>query len=101
MFIVPMSGITPINNVETVGNKSVDNKGEVQPFKEIFSKLIENVEETHAVSAKDAIDVALGDVDDLHTIIINTQKATVALELLVTVKNQALSAYNDIIKMQI
>lgn len=101
MFIVPMSGITPINNVETAGNKSVDNKGEVQPFKEIFSKLIENVEETHAVSAQDAIDVALGDVDDLHTITINTQKAAVALELLVTVKNQALSAYNDIIRMQI
>lgn len=101
MFIVPMTGIAPINNVETTGNKSVENKGEVQPFKEIFSKLIENVEETQAVSAKDAIDVALGDVDDLHSITINTQKATVALELLVTVKNQALSAYNDIIRMQI
>ena len=61
MFIVPMTGIAPINNVETIGNKSVENKSEVQPFKEIFSKLIENVEETHAVSAGDAIDVALGD----------------------------------------
>ena len=41
----------------------------------------------------------LGDVDDLAQIQVNLEKAATAVDLLVTVKNKAVDAYNEIICM--
>ena len=43
----------------------------------------------------------LGDTDNLEEIQANIAKAEIATELLVTVKNAAVDAYNEIIKMSV
>lgn len=70
-------------------------------FFDIFKGLVENVVETNEQVDRDAIDLLLGEVDDLATVQNNIEKAAVAVEVLVTVKNEVLSAYNSIINMQI
>ena len=44
---------------------------------------------------------ALGKVDDIHKPIIAMEKASIALELLVQVRNKAVEAYQEIMRMQI
>ena len=43
----------------------------------------------------------LGDVDDLAQIQVNLEKAATAVDLLVTVKNKAVDAYNEIMRMTV
>ena len=70
-------------------------------FLDIFKGLVNNVVETNEQVDRDAIDLLLGNVDDLATVQANVEKANVAVDVLVTVKNEVLSAYNSIINMQI
>ncbi len=70
-------------------------------FLDIFKGLVNNVVETNEQVDRDAIDLMLGNIDDLAQVQSNIEKAAVAVDLLVTVKNEALSAYNTIINMQV
>lgn len=70
-------------------------------FLDIFRGMVNNVIETNEQVDRDAIDLMLGNIDDLAQVEANIQKASVAVDLLVTVKNEVLSAYNSIINMQV
>lgn len=70
-------------------------------FLDIFKGLVDNVVETNEQVDRDAIDLMLGNIDDLAQVQTNIEKANVAVDLLVTVKNEAISAYNTIINMQV
>ena len=70
-------------------------------FIDVFRGLVDNVVETNEQVDRDAIDLMLGNIDDLAQVQANIEKASVAVDLLVTVKNEALSAYNTIINMQV
>ena len=48
-----------------------------------------------------AMKVASGDVADLHNAMIAMQKATLALNLTVEVRNKVLDAYQEIMRMQV
>lgn len=70
-------------------------------FFDVFESLVKNVKETDAQVQKDSVDLMLGDVDDLAQIQVNLEKAATAVDLLVTVKNKAVDAYNEIMRMTV
>lgn len=70
-------------------------------FLDIFRGLVTNVVETNEQVDRDAIDLMLGNIDNIAEMQANIEKANTAVDLLVTVKNEVLSAYNTIINMQI
>lgn len=70
-------------------------------FLDIFKGMVTNVIETNERVDQDAIDLMLGNIDDLATVQANITKANMAVDLLVTVKNEVISSYNNIINMQI
>ena len=96
MFIVPLtSNITPM---EAAGQKKQtgDSTEGDATFLDIFESLVNNVKETDVQVQQDSIDLMLGDVDDLAQIQVN-----LAVDLLVTVKNKAVDAYNEIMRMTV
>jgi len=70
-------------------------------FLDIFKGMVNNVIETNEQVDRDALDLLLGNIDDLATVQNHLTKAEIAVDLLVSVKNEAISAYNSIINMQI
>ena len=70
-------------------------------FLDIFKGMVQNVIETNKQVDQDAIDLMLGNIDDLATVQANITKANIAVDLLVSVKNEIISSYNSIINMQI
>ena len=94
-----MSGIAPLDiisqNKIDVSKVSDDSAS----FTDVFKQALENAQDTQKVSQEDSAKIALGQVDDLHTVAINTQKAKMAVEVLVTMKNTALDAYNEVMRM--
>lgn len=101
MFIVPLtSNITPMETVSQKKQTEETGEGDATFF-DIFESLVNNVKETDAQVQQDSIDLMLGDVDDLAQIQVNLEKAATAVDLLVTVKNKAVDAYNEIMRMTV
>ena len=101
MFIVPLTNsITPMETVNQKKQTEETNEGDATFF-DIFESLVNNVKETDAQVQQDSIDLMLGDVDDLAQIQVNLEKAATAVDLLVTVKNKAVDAYNEIMRMTV
>ena len=81
--------------------------GETIPEPEVrsFSQyLVDALKETNALQKKsDAMNAALaaGEVDDISQVVIAGQKAEIALQLTMQVRNKALSAYQELMRMQV
>ncbi len=96
--------------ISSIGIKSIlqDIKPESGPsqtagssFANIFENAIKNVKDTEDIARHDELLVATGEVDDLHTVMINATKAELALSMLVQVRNKALDAYNEVMNMTV
>lgn len=104
MFIVPLTGLSGIAPSETAAKApeaAPADGGVTIPFADVFKSVLDNAVETTAQAQQDSIDVMLGNIDDLHTVTINAQKAEVAVELLSTIRSRALEAYSEIMRMNI
>jgi flagellar hook-basal body complex protein FliE len=97
LFIVP---ITPLNLTTEI--KPITNLNETQAtgFQAIFKDMIEETQAAQEIAKQDSYDVAMGNTDDLHNVMINAEKAAIALEMTVQVTSKAISAYNEIMRMQ-
>lgn len=102
MFIVPMDSSINLNSVKPLAenqDKNIVASEEPQGgFKEIFQDLINNVEETEAVTKMDAYNLSIGNMDDLHTMMINASKADMALQTMVQIRNKVLDAYTEVMR---
>lgn len=107
MFIVPINRMLPIqtNKIETNKNDNSDNTTNSginnSFFSDIFKTAVQNAVETQKVVDEDAIKLAQGEIDNLSDMMINNEKAAMALEFTVQLTNKAMNAYNEIMRMQI
>lgn len=99
MFIVPISPMPLIGAPAEKMTQNPDGSG--IPFADILSSAMQNARETQAVSQQDAYNLAMGEMDDLHTMMINSSKAATAMEFTVELTGRAVNAYNEILRMQV
>lgn len=110
-YYIPMQSSETINRLDRMArmNRMVDmDTGRIDGFDvqeasflDIFKGLVNNVVETNEQVDRDALDLLLGNMDDIATMQNHITQAEIAVDLLVSVKNEVLSAYNTIINMQI
>lgn len=95
-----------LNSVKYGGNgdsKSINNAG-TESFETIFNSAMNLISETDELAAKAeeaAIDFTLGNTESTHELTIAQQKAHLSLQYTVAVKNGLLSAYKEIMNMQV
>lgn len=107
--IVDLGNFTALEKMEPMKDMIGMNANEVNlavnvekaSFLDIFKGMVYNVIETNEQVDRDAIDLMLGNIDNLAEVQANITKANIAVEMLTTVKNEVISAYNSIINMQI
>ena len=101
MFIVPMN--SNINNsmfsVKTTDSNVNGNEG--FQFKEFLLDLVQNVEETEKVTKVDAYNLSVGNMDDMHTMLINATKAEIAVQTMVQLRNKLLDSYSEIMRINL
>ena len=101
MFIVPMSSIintSSINSLGSSGNTDSSGGSTGLGFKEVFQDVINNVEETEDATEMDAYKLSIGEMDDMHTMIIDAAKADLALQTMVQLRNKFLDAYSEVMR---
>ncbi|MBE5940489.1 MAG: flagellar hook-basal body complex protein FliE [Lachnospiraceae bacterium] len=73
-------------------------------FSQILSSAMNLISETNALSnaAEEAeISFAMGETESIHDVTVAQQKALVSLQYTVAIKNAVLSAYNELMNMQV
>ena len=101
MFIVPMTSIIGVSGLGSVAGNTAKTAaatetGAAGDFQNILNDVINNVEETEAVTKVDAYNLSIGNMDDMHTMMINTAKADVALQTMVQLRNKVLESYQTV-----
>ena len=70
-------------------------------FAGVLGNGLSSLEATNANAAAKAVQAATGDLSDVHDYVIAATQAQVATELTTTVRNKALDAFNDIMRMSL
>ncbi|PKM56963.1 MAG: flagellar hook-basal body complex protein FliE [Firmicutes bacterium HGW-Firmicutes-3] len=87
----------------TPGKTEVDFK-EQSPFKALFNAAMSNIEGTNSLTKKAdqmSIDFAVGKIDNIADVMIAQEKASIALQFTVQLRNKLLDAYNEIMRIQL
>lgn len=99
-FIVP---IQPMERMELfkepVQEAAAD--GAAIPFQSLLQDAVTQLQDAQAVTASDGYRLALGDVDNLAQMQINSQKAEALLQTTVQLTTRMVNAYKEIMQMQI
>ncbi len=88
-------GITTSNNI---------GKADEGAFSKVLSSAMDLIKETNSLSdaAEEAeISFAMGQTDSIHDVTVAQQKAYVSLQYTVAIKNAVLSAYRELMQIQI
>ena len=70
-------------------------------FLDALTGLWDQAAEAQAQKSEDMMNIMLGNTEGLETIQMNIAKAEISTELLVNIKNAAVDAYNEIMRMSI
>lgn len=91
------SGLIKINQNHF---QKVDSTSTKTSFANIIQGYLENVDTTVKQASDLTVKAAAGEVNNIHDVTIASQKSKVALELTVTVRDKAIEAYQEMMRMQ-
>jgi flagellar hook-basal body complex protein FliE len=103
MSIDPINRLRPVtslNDVATVDIKPESGSSGVS-FKGMLKDAVGEVNNLQGEADTLAVKLASGDMEDVHRAMIAMQKAKLALDLTIQVRNKVIDAYQEIMRMQV
>jgi len=92
-----LSGLDPITGSQDAASAAAASGAD---FGSMLSNGIDNLQGLQTKSDNLALQAATGDLTDVHDYIIASTEANLATQLTVAVRNKALDAFNEIMRMQ-
>jgi flagellar hook-basal body complex protein FliE len=93
--ILPISGVAPASPIQPAGESTGGGA-----FQEALTTAIQNVEALGNNASASVERFLSGEGEELHTTIMATQRAELAFELFLQARNKVVSAYQEIMRMQ-
>ncbi len=93
-----ISGVGPSNVQKLQQDKTLK---KAPDFVEILKEALDKVNQVQKNAEQMASDFALGKISNIHEVIIEAEKATIALRLTTEVRNRIVEAYREIMRMQL
>lgn len=96
-----------INEFAKIGKielPKAEKNDESKVFGDMYKAAINLIDETNQLQKnadQTSIDFALGKADSIHDVMIAQEKANIALQYTVQIRNSILDAYNEIMRMQV
>lgn len=100
MSIPAIDFIPPGLNLEQVAYNKAPQEA-AQPFSNWLQTQVTELNGTMAKSDALATQLAAGETENLHQIMIGMEEAKIAFQLAIQVRNRMLEAYQDVLRMQI
>jgi len=97
-----VQGINSISNAAvTAPLKTVSSNEESLSFKDIIMDALKNVNALEKESDKITEDFIAGRTDNIHSVLIAAEKASISLQFMIEVRNKIVDAYQEIMRMQV
>lgn len=101
MYLRPIS----MPGVTTFQPRAIANTQETPDLKQSFTSLLQKATTTLDQLDRETVmaqaDLVSGNARDMHTAAISAEKASLALDLVVSVRNKAIEAYQEIMRMPV
>lgn len=101
---MPVGGVNGINLVTpAINNQNVlqENENTTVSFSDYLNDALTKVNDLQIEAEQVADDFAAGKIDNIHEVTIAAEKADIALQFTMQIRNKILDAYNEIMRMQI
>ncbi len=102
---MPLSGLTPVGIGPVTDLTGIapgaPAAGGDNGFAGVLASSLDALQAKQSVSNDLAVKASTGDLKDVHDYMIASAESGVATEMVVTIKNQAVAAFNEIMRMQI
>ncbi|RKO64553.1 flagellar hook-basal body complex protein FliE [Campylobacter sp. P255] len=99
-----MNTINGINQFNNIGNKTNNNNNNTNigdEFSSLLKNSINDLNKTQETAEAAMVDIATGEVKDLHQAAIAISKAESSMKFMLEVRNKAINAYKEISRTQI
>lgn len=97
-----MAPITPVSTIAVPQAAPVDASGSASGgFQSMLEGMIGPVEQSQAQAQQAAQNFLSGGDEELHSVALATQRADLQFDLFLQVRNKAVSAYQEIMRMQV
>ena len=96
--------ISNINNLTGISqslNKTNNNKDKAADFSSMLNDAINKVNDLQIESTQATESFINGETDNIHSVMLTSSKANLALQMTIQVRNKVMDAYNEIMNMQI
>ncbi|MGI6587729.1 MAG: flagellar hook-basal body complex protein FliE [Peptococcia bacterium] len=95
--------IKGISSLQAVGSEKYLNqaKDNVQNFGDFLKDALSKVNTSQLQAEQLTYDFVIGNNVELHQVVLATEKAALALQLTVQIKNKVVEAYQEIMRMQV
>jgi flagellar hook-basal body complex protein FliE len=94
----PISGITGVALPQA---PALETRGPAGGFQDVFASAVKNVESFGQAASASVEQFLSGEGGELHSTILATQRAELSFELFVQMRNKVVSAYQEIMRMQV
>ncbi len=101
MAISPISPIAPIQVPQLPSVQAATAAGDGASFADMIGTALDNVQSAHDTADTLAVQAATGDLQSVHDYTIAATEAQLLTQLTVEVRNRAVEAFNDIMRMQV
>lgn len=97
----PIEPIRPWNSLQDINKADKEENEEISSFTNIFKNAVSQVYETQADVEEKQYLLSTGQLDDAHTLPIAEAKAALSVNILIGLRNKAVEAYNEFMKMNV
>jgi flagellar hook-basal body complex protein FliE len=96
-----ISNLPAFPNLSQLGSAPAPDSTEGEGnFGSILKDAISQVEDLHGSATQQVADLLKGDRGDVHNVMIAVEKADIAFQLMLQVRNKIVSAYQEVSRMQ-
>lgn len=89
-----------LNKLQKTGNKQEVEKAKTK-FEDVLKTFITDVNDLQSVAKESIEKLASGEINDVHQVMVAVEKAGVAFDLMMEIRNKMLEAYQEIMRMQV
>ena len=100
MKIGSVTAALPTPELQMPDSTTASTSGGPSPFQNVLSSAIQEVESAKTNADQSVASFLSGDGQDLHSTILATQRADLEFQMFLQVRNKVVSAYQEIMKMQ-
>lgn len=99
--ITPMTKINGLNDIQSGMFQTTQGGESGDDFRNVFNQAVSNVVETEQVLAQEQYKFLTGQSQDTHSLSVAATQAQISLELLTSLRDKSLEAYNELMRLNI